>query len=421
MPSLAIIGAGPAGVMAAISAAHAAAGSPAAAGLVDLSVDLLDAGVPLATILRTGGGRCNIANTLSDKQALASQYPRGGKFLFSAFARFGPREIAAWFVSRGCPLAEEDGGRLFPRTGRAETVRDLLAEEARRLGVRVRAQAAVSAVERSAAGFTVTTARGTESFDRLVIATGGACHGLARGLGHTVTPLAPSLAALVTREAWPGSLAGLTLPQARCAARFDGKKAAVETGDLLFTHRGITGPLAFRISARCAYLPFSASRPLELRLSALPGRSAAEIEAAVQEAVSRSPNQRVTAALRGLVPRSLAEAVGELAGIDPLLPCNQLDREARRAIARLLDGLPLAVTATEKGAEMVTAGGVALDEVDPRTMESRLAPGLFFCGEVLDIDGFTGGFNLMAAWATGRCAGLASVQNPPLAGLASVR
>jgi hypothetical protein len=401
--------------MAAISAAPggipaAAAGAPSAPEL-----SIFDAGVPLATLLRTGGGRCNIANTLTDKQELAAQYPRGGKFLFSAFARFGPREVITWFVSRGCPLQEEEGGRMFPRSGRAEDVRDLLAGEAKRLGIRVHAQAAVTAMKRTESGFSLTTSRGVQVFDRVVIATGGDAkdspgsgYALASALGHTVTPLAPSLAALVAQEKWPGTVAGLTLRQARLSARFQGKKLAVETGDMLFTHTGVSGPLAFRISSRSAFLDFSAASPLQLELSPLPDRKPPEIEATLLQAVTRSPHQRVAEAVRQLVPRSLAEAIVDLAGIDPLMPCSHLGREARKGIERLVERLPITVIGREKGNEMVTAGGIVLSEVDPRSMESRLVPGLFFCGEVLDIDGFTGGFNLLAAWSTGRCAGLAA-------------
>jgi predicted Rossmann fold flavoprotein len=419
MSSVAIIGGGPAGFMAAIAAAQArqerAGGISAAAPAAPPTVTVFDSGIPLATILRTGGGRCNIANSLADKQQLAAQYPRGGKFLFSPFARFGPREVITWFVSRGCPLVEEEGGRMFPRTGRAEDVRDLLAGEAKRLGVKVHAQQAVTGILRTPGGFEVLTARGAQAFDRVVIATGGDAkappgsgYALAASLGHTITPLAPSLAALVTRETWPGTLAGLTLRQARISARFAGKKAAVETGDVLFTHGGISGPLAFRLSSRCAFLALSAETPLELQLSPLPDRTAQEIETALLAFIGRSPHQRAAEAVRQLVPRSLAEAIVDMVRVDPMLPCSRLGREERKSIVSLVERLPLTVIDREKGNEMVTAGGIVLTEVDPRTMGSRLVPGLFFCGEVLDIDGFTGGFNLLAAWSTGRCAGLAA-------------
>jgi predicted Rossmann fold flavoprotein len=406
MASIAIIGGGPAGFMAAIAAAETAP---------DTAVEVLDAGVPLATVQRTGGGRCNLANAAFDMRELARQYPRGGAFLLSALSRFGAEDTMAWFQSHGLALAVEAEGRVFPRSGRAEDVRDLLAAEARRLGVRVRSQAAVSAIVRRGQGFTLHTARGEEPVDRVVLATGGdwrdppeSGYRLSRALGHATTPLAPSLCGLLTSDPWTGSLAGFSLQSAGLTARYGGRIVAEERGGLLFTHRGISGPLAFRIQSRTAFLPYSPNAPLQLQLSIMPDLNGAEVAAALSSALSAHPRQGLAAALKGLVPGKLGEVVASLAGADPSLQCSQLRKASRDACARLLHRLPLAAVGREQGGEMVTAGGVALVEVDPRTMQSRLVPGLFFCGEVLDVDGFTGGYNLQAAWSTGRMAGLAA-------------
>jgi predicted Rossmann fold flavoprotein len=406
MPRIAVVGGGPSGFMAALTAASSSPGS---------TVDVFDAGVPLATILRTGGGRCNLTNALCQIRELAAHYPRGGSFLLSALSRFGTAEAMEWFQSRGLALVEEEEGRVFPRSGRAEDVRDLLASEARKLGVRVHARSPVLRAERLDQGFHVTASRAGGHFDRLVIATGGdrkegegSGYRLARSLGHSVTPLAPSLTGLVTAEPWPGTIAGLTMRGARLKAFFEGKQAADERGDLLFTHEGVSGPLAFRVSSRCAFLRITPRSPLHMELSALPDKSRDEIEESLIAGLAARPRQRVVSALRVLVPRSLADVVLTLAGVDPGLSGSQLAREKRKTIARLVDRLPLTVIARQKAGEMVTAGGIPVSEVDPRTMESRLAPGLYFCGEVLDIDGFTGGFNLQAAWSTGYLAGLAA-------------
>ncbi len=406
MRRIAVVGGGPAGFMAAIAAAEQAPGA---------SVDVLDAGVPLATVLRTGGGRCNLTNARFRARELAEQYPRGGKFLLSSLARFGPEETMEWFQARGLALVEEAGGRVFPRSGRAEDVRDLLAGQARKAGVRVRSRLRVEGIDAAAGLFTVRTPRGGEPFDRVIVSTGGdwrdgqwSGYRLARSLGHAVTPLAPSLTALVAEERWPGTLAGLTLRDAEARAVFEGAAAADERGDLLFTHAGITGPLAFRLSSRCAFLGISRRAPLRLTVAALPQMSHAAIEERLQDLLASRARQQVASAVRGLVPRSLGLVMLGLAGIAPTLPGAQLSREKRRSLERLLEGLPLTIIDRQKGEEMVTAGGVALEEVDPRTMESRIVPGLHFCGEVLDVDGFTGGFNLQAAWSTGRLAGLAA-------------
>jgi len=398
MERVVVVGGGPAGIMAAIAAAPRA------------TVSVFDAGVPLTTLLRTGGGRCNLTNSRVEPRELADQYPRGGTFLISVFTRFGTGETMEWFRSRGLALVEEDGGRIFPRSGRAEEVRDVLLDEARRVGVAVHARQEVLSVTRNGSGFAVTTPRGEVSADRLVIATGGAGDdgfSMAHALGHTITPLAPSLTGLVAKDLWPRRIAGLTLPDARLVGIYANRRVASETGSILFTHDGVSGPLAFRVSARAAFLAISPSTPLLLQLSACPHMTGREYERALLDACAERPRQQVATILRGMLPRSIADIVLELVGVDPSISACQLTREKRRTIARLSDRLPLTVVERRHGEEIVTAGGVALDEVDQRTMESRIVPRLHFCGECLDVDGFTGGFNLQAAWSTGMLAGLA--------------
>jgi len=410
MNAVAVIGGGPAGIMAAITAA--AEGAQAV---------VFDRAAPLATILRTGGGRCNLSNAAADLGQLVSSYPRGGKFLLSVFSRFGVPETLGWFRSRGLPLAVEEQDRVFPASGKAEDVRDLLLGEARRHGVKLRGGTAVRRVERTAGGFRLITGDSAgrspspARFAALVLATGGdwrnptgSGYRLAASLGHTITPLAPSLAGLLTAESWPRGLSGLTLHGVQARAHFDGRKAVDERGDLLITHRGISGPLAFRISARSAFLPFSPQAPLRVLLSLLPDLAPAQAEEELKGAMGSHPRQAIATALGGYAPRSLCLAVLALAGIDPARSSSQISRTERKAIAELLCGLPLSVTGREEETAMVCAGGIALDEVTPSTMESRIVPGLFFGGEVLDIDGYTGGFNLQAAWSTGWLAGLGS-------------
>jgi len=408
MSGVAVIGGGPSGIMAAITAAEGGAAAV-----------VFDRAAPLATILRTGGGRCNLSNAASDLRQLAAGYPRGGKFLLSVFSRFGVPETLEWFRSRGLPLAVEEEGRIFPASGRAGDVRGLLLQEARRVGARLRGGTAVRKVERTAEGFRVATggpsgrSTGAAAFSAVILAVGGnwrnppGCgYRLAASLGHSITPLAPSLTGLLVSEAWPRGLAGLTLPRIRAQAFFQGRKVADEGGDLLFTHRGISGPLAFRISARSAFLPFSPQAPLALTLSLVPDLRPARMEEEIQSAMKAHPRQVVATALGRYAPRSLSLALLALAEIDAAKSCSQISRTQRRAIAELLCGLPLSATGREEETAMVCAGGVALEEVTASTMESRIVPGLFFCGEVLDIDGFTGGFNLQAAWSTGWLSGL---------------
>ncbi len=337
MPLIAVAGAGPAGIMAALAAQEKGA-----------RVVVFDAAVPLATILRTGGGRCNLTNAAADGAALAASYPRGGRFLLSAFSRFGPRETMVWFQARGLPLVEEEEGRVFPRSGRAEDVRDLLAAEARAACVRILARQPVTAITPLPAGFQVATPRGREAFDKVIIATGGnwregrgAGYGLALSVGHTVTPLAPALTGLAAVEPWPARLAGLTLPDARIHAHPEGARSIEETGGLVFTHAGISGPVAFRISSRCAFMPLSRSAPLRLHLSFLADHDRQGIEKSLMERLAARPRQQAQSMLRGVLPRSLGGVVLALAGVPPETPGAALTRVQRRTLVDLLDRLPL--------------------------------------------------------------------------------
>ncbi|MCX7029024.1 MAG: aminoacetone oxidase family FAD-binding enzyme [Spirochaetes bacterium] len=440
MKRIAIVGGGPSGFMAAIAAAGDGRMKAERASLRpethDVEVVIFDRGAPLATLLRTGGGRCNLANATYDARELAAAYPRGGKFLLSAYARFGAKKTMAWFEEHGLPLAVEGGGRVFPASRRASEVRDLLLALARQRGVRVLARHAVSRIVRRSGSFQLTvadlaaappagrprTARRTapqgphesvEAFDAVVIATGGdstdpegSGYRFARAFGHSITRMAPALTALVTAQQWPSQVSGLTLPDARIRARFQGKTVADERGSLLFTHRGISGPLAFRVSSRCAFLPYDGRQPLELALSIFPDDGPVELARRLDTALARHPRQSVSAVLRSLVPRSLASLVLEKERILPTRQAAQVSCDDRAALVRAFLEVPLTVTAAQREGEIVTAGGIELHLVEQRTMESRIVPRLFFCGEVLDIDGFTGGFNLQAAWTTGRLAGL---------------
>ncbi len=437
MRRIIVVGGGPAGFMAALWAAERAREAAV--------VEVIESGEALATLLRTGGGRCNLTNAASSPRELCASYPRGDKFLLSVFSRFSALQTMEWFHSQGLPLVVENEGRVFPASDRAADVRDLLRSLAARHGVRVRENTPVFRVGKGISGFVVETPAGAEAADALIIATGGdrrrdsgdarrrnsalgrrkgpgdgrsleagrgrpgrvpaSGYSLARGMGHEVTPLAPSLSALVTAERWPARLAGLTVSGARAKVTFQGDLIANERGDLLFTHRGISGPLAFRVSSRAAFLPFCPASPLSLSISAAPDENAETVEEDFFRSFTSHPRQSVLTALRARLPRSLANAVLSLAGIDPERLGSQVNREDRKRLSRLVCCIPLSIVSRESGEEMVTAGGVDLDQVDPKTMGSRLAPGLFFCGEVLNIDGFTGGFNLQACWSTGYLAG----------------
>jgi len=214
----------------------------------------------------------------------------------------------------------------------------------------------------------------------------------------------------VVRETWAHGLAGVTIPDAALTIvpRTPGGPAFRFRGPLLFTHWGVTGPAVFALCALAAREPYDAANPLPLRVNLLPHLNEQTADAALRERFAALGGRGVANVLDTLLPRSVCPALCALADLDPAARAAEVSKSARRALARALTALPLTVVGRRNGEEFVTAGGVCTDEVDPRTMHSRLVPGLFFAGEVLDVDGFTGGYNLQAAWATGRLAGLSA-------------
>jgi predicted Rossmann fold flavoprotein len=372
---IAVIGGGAAGFMAALGAAESAPGR--------LAVLVLDAGTPLAKLLATGGGRCNLTNATFDPRALAANYPRGEYFLRSVFTRWGPGETMDWFRARGLALKTEAGGRVFPASDRAEEVRDLLLGQARKSGVVVRARTPATGLRRDGNGFLLLAGKDEIRSRRVILATGGdpghrsmSGYNLAQALGHAVTPLRPSLTGLMTAVPGHGVPAGVTLADAAATAIFGGKKVASVRGGFLFTHRGISGPLALEVSSRCAFIDFGPKTTLALEINLLPELSREEMERKLEEDFQAQPKRSVINALAGLVPRALAQVLLADTGVDAAKPSGELSRNSRRTILDRITRFRLTVTGRERGGEMVTAGGVVLDEVDQKGMESKLAPGL---------------------------------------------
>jgi len=421
-----VAGAGPAGITAAIVAARRGR-----------RVVLLDqAARPGVKILISGGNRCNLTHDC-DAAEIAKAFGRaGGRFLGHALRELGPRELKAWIESLGVPTKIEPGGKVFPVSDRANDVRDALERELRRADVVFNGGAAVSKVERTggasdasgaakAGGFVVTSARGTFTAPRVVLAMGGRSYpkvgtkgdgyAIARSLGHDVGTTTPALVPLIADAAWLRALSGVTLPDVELSVgvpmreRIAREKRTPTRGALLFTHFGLSGPAPMNLGGDLAALLASGASSVELRIDFLPTLPRAALERRLAAATESSDARHVATALSELVPRRLAEALLVNASIAPHHPLKQLGTAAR---ARLLDALfatRVAIAAT-RGFDFaeVTRGGVALDEVDPATMESRRVPGLYLCGELLDLDGPIGGYNFTAAFATGALAGKSS-------------
>ncbi len=390
-----VIGGGAAGFMAAVTAAEAGA-----------EVTLWERGPGvLAKVRISGGGRCNVTNALEDPRRFAENYPRGGKELLGAFHRFGAKDTRAWFESRGVALKTEPDGRVFPRSDDSATVVDALVSAARRAGVRVETGVSPIDLKREGGAF-VAAGRGVFRADRLLLATGSGAegHAWARAFGHTVVPPVPSLFTFAIKDPRLAGLAGVSMPLARLTLE---GSALTSAGPLLITHWGLSGPVVLRLSAWGARWLHDKKYRAVLRVN-WAGDAAADVLARLSETRKALPRRRVAGEPVDPLPQRLWERLVTAAGVPPTARWADVgNNPLRRLAAEIADGR---YAVSGKGAfkeEFVTAGGVARHEVDFKTMESRTTPGLFFAGEILDIDGVTGGFNFQNAWTTGWTAGRA--------------
>jgi len=402
---LAVVGAGPAGLLAAIAAAELGR-------RVVLLEQLPRPGVKL---LATGGGRCNLTNTLPPGE-FPARFGRHGRFILPALDAFGPDDLRRFLHSLGVPTAAPDGLHVFPVSDSAADVQRALVRRARDLGVRLRLATTARALwieDDTLRG--IQTSSGRVAANAVILATGGkgypdlgasgSGYALAREAGHTIVAPTPALVPLVTRETWPRELAGLALSPARVRIDLPGRPPAGIAGDLLFTHTGLSGPAVLDLSGDVAVLLRDRAE-VPLRLDLAPRTTRAEWLARLDSWPRSEGRKTLRTLLAAHFPRALADLLCRLAGLDPATRPAQVSRPARRTLADLFTALPLTVTATEGwDRAMVTRGGVALKEVDPQTLRSRLVPGLAFAGEILDLDGPSGGFNLQWAFSSGHLAG----------------
>ena len=398
-----VVGGGAAGMMAAISAAESGA-----------AVTLLDPNERLGKKLNiTGKGRCNVTNN-ADRETLLANVPRNGKFLYSAFSRFDGRDAMAFFEDLGVPLKTERGNRVFPVSDRAFDISGALERRLRRLRVtlvRDRA-AALEFAEGAVTG--VTGEKGTYPAQAVILATGGVSypatgstgdgHRLAAAAGHTVTPLRGSLVPLLAPEGVP--LQGLSLRNVGLTVYENSKKIYTDFGELLFTHFGVSGPLVLSASAHMRYFEKKAYR-LEIDLK--PALDEPTLDRRLVSDFTKYANHDFCNALNDLLPQKLIPVVTERCGIPPHQKVHDITREQRQSLLRVLKHFSVEIQGPCPVAQaIVTSGGVKVSEIDPKTMESKIVKGLYFAGELIDVDAYTGGFNLQIAWATGRAAGRAA-------------
>lgn len=368
-------------------------------------------------VLISGGGRCNVTTGFSDLRLIGDRYPRGGKFLQSAFHRFSPEAVRAWFEEHGVPLKVEEDLRVFPVSDNGKDIVGVFENLFRSHHTQVLLGTELLSVEKNAQGYTLMLKNHDPlHVDRLILTTGGQAYRhtgstgegyrFAEQLGHHITPLAPSLNSFITKESWPKELAGVALKQVKLTTKTT--KKFEFTGPMLFTHRGITGPAVFALSSLIAFEEYTPEKPLELTLDLFPHTAPDFLEEELRKDMNENPKKTVRNTVAHWIPKSFSAVLCELLSIPETKPNNELSKKDFIKLLETLKHLKMHLVGRAAGDEFVTAGGVDTDEVDPKTMESKLSPGLFFAGEILNIDGFTGGFNLQAAWATGYCAGMAA-------------
>ena len=397
-----VIGGGPAGMIAAANAARNGH-----------SVTLFERNEKLGKKLYiTGKGRCNVTN-IADRDAFFERVLRNPRFLYSAFSHFDNKALMERIEQAGVPLKTERGGRVFPVSDKSSDILRACEKIVRDAGVTVRLNTRVDEVltqDGAVSGIRVGTQ--AQSCDAIIVATGGISYPqtgstgdgytFARATGHAVEEPVASLVPLVTEESWPRELAGLTLKNITLTAEKKGKAIFSELGELLFTHFGISGPLVLSLSGVIAGQPAGTKLFIDLK----PALSAEQLDARLLRDLQEGARQQVKTALHALLPQRLLDIVLERSEIDGALPVGQLNKAMRLRLIEMLKALPLTVSGARGLNEaVVTRGGVSVRDVNASTMESKRVKGLYFAGEVLDLDATTGGYNLQIAWSSGALAG----------------
>ena len=401
-----VIGGGPAGMFAAITAAQQGS-----------QVLLLEKNDRLGKkLLITGKGRCNVTNDCTNQEVLQN-VPRNGRFLYSAMASFPPEKTKAFFESNGCPLKTERGNRVFPASDKSQSVLDSLKDALRKNHVTVKSARVKEILTTEGRVTGVMTQEGILEADWVILATGGASYpatgstgdgySMAEALGHTVIEPQGSLVPLETAGTDCQAMQGLSRRNVGVKLlNAKGKVLYKDFGELLFTHFGISGPTV--LSASCHLKGEGCRLVIDLK----PALEESKLDARILRDLDMYQNRSMENALTDLLPRSMIPVVLRRLEIDSSMQANSLTRPKRRALVELLKGFTLEITRKRPVAEaIITSGGIQVNQIDPKTMESKLVKGLYFAGEIIDCDAYTGGFNLQIAWATAYAAGMAAAEN----------
>lgn len=400
-----VIGGGAAGLMAAGTAAEQGA-----------RVTLLETNEKVGRkLFITGKGRCNVCNNC-DTQTVLQHVPVNPRFLYSALGCFSPADVMAFFEDHGVPLKTERGNRVFPVSDKSADIIDALFTWVKRLGVTIIQKTAESLAITD--GWVTGVCAGGKTYhaDRVIIATGGASYPqtgstgdgyrFAREAGHTVVPPNPSLVPLVESGDTCREMMGLSLRNVQVTVYEGGKQIFCDFGEMLFTHFGLSGPLILSASAHMRHF---GSKEYRIEIDLKPALDEKTLDKRLLGDFDKHKNSDFINALGDLLPRKMIPTVVRLSGIDPHVKVNSITKAQRASLLHTLKHFTVQVSGKRPIAEaIVTTGGVSVREINPKTMESKKCTGLYFAGEVLDVDAYTGGFNLQIAWSTGRLAGLSA-------------
>lgn len=410
MTKVAIIGGGAAGLLAGIAAAQNGA-----------QVTIFEKmRLPGKKIMITGKGRCNITNACEIPEFIKN-IPGNGRFLNSALHRFTNDDIVLLLESHGLQTKVERGGRIFPVSDKAKDVVDTLVKIFTEAGGRLQLDTKVIEILAKDGQVTgVKTISGVYPADAVILAAGGASYPgtgsdgggakLAAKLGHKIVPLRPSLVPLESDYPYVDDLQGLSLRNVQGTLTADGEKIGSEFGEMLFTHFGVSGPIILSLS-NLAAKALDEGKEVELHIDLKPALSEEKLDARIQRDFTQYSKKQLTNGMKDLLPQRLIPVVCDMAYLDEEKFINQISREERHRLLAALKNFCVPITSTRPLAEaIVTAGGVSVKEINPKTMESKLIRGLHFAGEVMDVDGYTGGYNLQAAFSSGHAAGMAAAE-----------
>ena len=385
MSRVAIIGGGPAGLMCAIIAKRT---SP------ELEITVFEKNDIASTLLPTGGGRCNITHIAEDVKSLAQNYPRGEKFLYGIFNRFFIQDTIEFFKTIGVETYVQPDGRVFPTTDKSLDVIFALKNEIKRLGITV-INKEVTDIKIRDNGYVIDN----KYFEKLVLATGGKDNKLLHLSGHNIIPQKTAMFSFEIKEKFLLNAVGVSVRNVLAVSKLNNKKIEID-GDILFTHKGISGPIAYKTSSIFAQENYSEENPIKITLNFV-GK-----ELNLQKIFDENPQKGIITIVSSFIPKSLGAILLENFGIDAAKKACVINKAERDKINGFLTCFEINAIAPVKGSGIVSAGGIDLKEINSKTMESKIHKNLYFCGEVINVDGLCGGYNLQNCWATGYVAGI---------------